>query len=91
MMFGGVVVYEMIVGVTLNATAITILYSIIAFAINSQGVNAGVSHTNDTVNKVAVAQYPSTPAGQAQSLAATEAAVAATHPSVVTGLPVRTQ
>lgn len=39
---------------------------IIGYAVNAIGVQHGVSSTNDTVEKVALAQYPLTPEGIAQ-------------------------
>ena len=61
--FAGALIYQTVIGQPLNNTIVGLLYGIIAFAINSNGVKSGVDHTNETVNKVALAQYPITPDG----------------------------
>ena len=61
--FAGVVGYEIIFHQEVNAIALSILYGVITQAVNSQGVKSGVDHTNDTVSKVSIAQYPLTPGG----------------------------
>ena len=61
--FAGVVGYQIVAGKPVNEIALNFVYVVVAFAINAQGVKSGVEHTNDTVSKVSIAQYPLTPAG----------------------------
>lgn len=56
--FACVLAYQMVIGRTLDNTAIQFLWGVLGFAINNQGVASGVAHTNDTVAKVASVQLP---------------------------------
>ena len=61
--FTATLIYQVVTRQPIDSTILGLLYGIIAFAINSNGVKSGVDHTNETVQKVALAQYPLTPDG----------------------------
>lgn len=62
--FAAVIAYQIVSNISPpNALAVGIVNIIIGYVINSVGVQHGVSVTNDTVAKTAIAQYPLTPDG----------------------------
>ena len=64
-LFALVIAYQIVINVngSPNSLAVGIVNIIIGYVINSVGVQHGVSVTNDTVAKTAIAQYPLTPEG----------------------------
>jgi hypothetical protein len=61
--FAFLVGYEIFTKQPVDAIALSFVYGALTFAVNSAGTKSGVDHTNETVSKVAVAQYPMTPNG----------------------------
>jgi hypothetical protein len=61
--FAVIVGYEIITRQPIDAIALSFVYGSLTFAVNAAGVKTGVDHTNETVNKAALAQFPLTPAG----------------------------
>jgi len=53
--FAATLMYQVITKQPIDSTILGLLYGILGFAINSQGVKTGVDTTNATVEKAAVA------------------------------------
>lgn len=74
LLFAAVVAYQIILHQQIDAIALSILYGVITTAVNAAGTKAGVDHTNNTVEHVAIAQYPLTSGGISAASATAEAA-----------------
>lgn len=58
LIFALVLAIQSLKGQTPSVVSIGFVTTILGYAINSQGVQHGVTSTNDTVAKTAIAQYP---------------------------------
>lgn len=75
-LFSIVVAVQMIYGQPTNTIATGYIGLVVGYAINSHGISQGVTQTNDTVAKVAVAQFPLTQESAARATAGEEVSAA---------------